>query len=600
MFLIKRHTKFKKNHEIKYFLVDDIMNCIDALFNYFLKNRNFKTILVTGSVGKTTAAGLIENVIKENVLRFYSKRITPIVLKTKIINQLTENVNYLVMEASMYYRHHIKYFSDTLKPYISACINIDPEHLGIDEIKNVHDIVACKMRVFEFAEYALINRSDKELSKIHFDNGKMFYENLNFNSNVKKVYDISELNEKIEPYINTRLSNLQYQTAFQVGKIIGIPEEEIIERLNNAIPVENRINKQMVYDREIVFDGDVSGVARFSKFTDHLYKRAILVIRDLTRGGEEDEDYSKIKNYYNRFEKVYLFNDLENINDLISQNTEIVNSNDFIKEIDPEVAIFYHYGSYYRKFKEFDLKNLEMSNAKKKILLIHGWNYENYYNHINTNAWHNRSKFVAALEEKYEIRKPDLPGFGLEKEPNKKLYTIDDYAKFINDYIVKNDFHPDYILGYSFGGAVAVTYYKNYDCNSKLILISPALIRNADKSKKFLKTPKFLNPIRNWIRDLYLIHKVKVPEMVYGTKFLRATYQSIVRVETMENLQQIEKDNFIIIYGDQDNMVNPHRLYELSNEDIKKRIKFIKNGGHDIANTHTKELVDIVDEFINK
>ena len=109
-----------------------------------------------------------------------------------------------------------------------------------------------------------------------------------------------------------------------------------------------------------------------------------------------------------------------------------------------------------------------------------------------------------------------------------------------------------------------------------------------------------MNPIRNWIRDLYLIHKVKVPEMVYGTKFLRATYQSIVRVETMGNLQQIEKDNFIIIYGDQDNMVNPHRLYELSNEDIKKRIKFIKNGGHDIANTHTKELVDIVDEFINK
>ena len=597
--LDKKAYQLLKNHNVKIILVDNIMKSIDLLFNYFLKIRSFKTILVTGSVGKTTTAGLIENVIKDNVLRIYSKRITPIILKSQIINQLTENVNYFVMEASMYYKHHIKYFSDTLKPYISACINIAPEHLGIDDIKDVCDIVKCKMRVFEFAEHALINYSDEELSKLYFKNGKIFYQKSHFDSKVKKVYDISKINEKIKPYINTKLSKIQYQTAFQVGIILEIPEEKIIERLNKAIPVENRINKQIVYGKEIIFDGDVSGVARFSNFTDHFYKRAVLVIRDLTHEGEEKEDYSKIKNFFNRFEKVYLFNEIENIDDLISENTEIVCSNEFIKYIDSEVKIFYHYGSYFRKFKDFDLNNLEMGNVKKKILLIHGWNYENYNNYIDTNAWSNRSKFVAALEEKYEIRKPDLPGFGLEKEPNKKFYTVDDYAKFINDYITNNNFYPDYILGYSFGGAVAVTYYMNYNYNGKLILISPALIRNSDKSKKYINTPKFLKPIRNYIRDLYLIYKVKVPEMVYGTKFLKATYQSIVRAETMEYLQHIKKEKFIIIYGDQDNMVNPHKLYELSDEDIKKRIRFIKNGGHDIANTHTEQLIDIIDEFVN-
>lgn len=87
--------------------------------------------------------------------------------------------------------------------------------------------------------------------------------------------------------------------------------------------------------------------------------------------------------------------------------------------------------------------------------------------------------------------------------------------------------------------------------------------------------------------------------MVYGTNFLRTTYQSIVRVDTMKDLQQIEKEKLIIIYGDQDNMVNPHKLYELSDENIKKRIKFIKNGGHDIANSHTERLIDIIDEFIS-
>ena len=179
-----------KDRKIKTILVDNVMKSIDLLFNYYLRMRNVKTILVTGSVGKTTTVGLIENVIKSNVLRIYSKRITPIILKSQIINNLTENVNYLVLEASMYYRHHVKYFSDTLKPYISACLNIAPEHLGIDGIKDVKDIVASKMRIFEFAEHALINCSDEELSKIYFKDGRIFYQDINFNSKVKKVYDI--------------------------------------------------------------------------------------------------------------------------------------------------------------------------------------------------------------------------------------------------------------------------------------------------------------------------------------------------------------------------------------------------------------------------
>ena len=44
-------------------------------------------------------------------------------------------------------------------------------------------------------------------------------------------------------------------------------------------------------------------------------------------------------------------------------------------------------------------RKMRMNNVKKKILLIHGWNYENYNNYINTSAWNNRSKFVNALEE---------------------------------------------------------------------------------------------------------------------------------------------------------------------------------------------------------
>lgn len=234
----------------------------------------------------------------------------------------------------------------------------------------------------------------------------------------------------------------------------------------------------------------------------------------------------------------------------------------------------------------------------KKLLLIHGWDYDNYYGKVDKASWHNRARFTNELEKYYTVKKPDLPGFGLKKEPSvKKKYTIEDFADYIHDYIVNNNYYPDYILGYSFGGAVAVKYLEKYG-NVKLILVSPALIRNFDNSKSFIKTPKILLPLRNHIRDFYLIYKVKVPEMVYGTKFLRNTYQSIVRVELADNLKKFNVEDYIIIYGENDNMVDPNRMLKLVDSNIKNRIHLINDGGHDIANTNTKELVDIINEYV--
>ncbi len=236
----------------------------------------------------------------------------------------------------------------------------------------------------------------------------------------------------------------------------------------------------------------------------------------------------------------------------------------------------------------------------EKILLIHGWDYDNYYGRIQHSSWENRKKFLEALKKYYQIAAPDLPGFGLNKEPAVSKYTVEDYAQFIHHYIEENNFVPDYILGYSFGGAVAVTYQKLYNNSQKLLLISPALIRNFNHSKNFIKTPSFLEPIRNTLRNYYLIYKVKVPEMVYGTKFLRNTYQSIVREEMIQDVLNLPIENYIIVYGSLDTMVDPERMMQSVSPSVQARIYFIEGGGHDIANTHTLELVRIIRNYTEK
>ena len=347
------------NKEIKVIIVPDVMESVNQLFNNILSNRQYKTILVTGSVGKTTTVGLITDVIHDNVLRIYSKRITPIVLKANIINYLTENVNYLVLEAGLFWKHHVKYFGDLLKPFISICLNILPEHLGINGIENSDDITIYKTKIFEHSKYALINLEDKHLSKINFVKGKMIYNEQEMPTSVDKIYDISKLNNNIKLYINTHISKIQYSAAYHVGKIIGVPESLIIERLNKSKPVEKRVNKNILLGREIIFDGEVSGVARFNLFTDHFYNKAILIIRHLTTGGEEDEDYRKLPQYFSRFNKVCIFDDLECLEVLKKDNVEIVSNHDFIKKIDEDTQIFYHYGSFYRKYEEFNINNLD-------------------------------------------------------------------------------------------------------------------------------------------------------------------------------------------------------------------------------------------------
>ena len=234
------------------------------------------------------------------------------------------------------------------------------------------------------------------------------------------------------------------------------------------------------------------------------------------------------------------------------------------------------------------------------ILLIHGWDYDNYYGRCSDVAWSNRMKFINELKKYYNVYYPDLPGFGKTKEPDEKKWTLDDYAKYINDYIERNNLNIDYILGYSFGGAVAVRYKTLFNNDIKELLVSPALIRNSDRSKSFVKTPKIIEPIRNALRDAYLIKVVKVEEMVYGTKFLRNTYQSIVRENMLEELEKLNPKDFKIVYGSEDTMVNPSKVLETVSDDFKDRISVIQGGGHNISVTHTDELINLINDFVKK
>ena len=237
-----------------------------------------------------------------------------------------------------------------------------------------------------------------------------------------------------------------------------------------------------------------------------------------------------------------------------------------------------------------------MKIMKRKILLIHGWNYTNYTSSGCIDAWSDRSKFVEILSQHFDVMTINLPGFCGQADPE-RAWTLDDFVQYVGEIVEKKK--PDCILGYSFGGAIVLRWKKiSGDTYINVFLVSPAILRrykNLDMSlvQKVFKII-FPNKLISILRDFYLVQIVKNPYYVRATKVMRETYRNIVVVDVRQDLLNVSVP-LTLIYGEQDTATPPNLVREtLTHSQTKHDLHVISGGGHDIANSHTEELVSLI------
>ena len=238
---------------------------------------------------------------------------------------------------------------------------------------------------------------------------------------------------------------------------------------------------------------------------------------------------------------------------------------------------------------------------KKSILLLHGWDYELYTKQTkDKNPWDYCQKLTNQLNENFDVHTLKFPGFCGEKE-QKKAWDVEDFAAYVNDYITKNNLKIDIILGYSFGGAVAVMYKSLYKSKAKLFLVAPAIIRNFDNSKTFVKTPKIIQGLRNVLRNLYVSYVVKTPEMRFGTRFLKNTYQIIVRRDLRNELNSLDPDELMLLYGTKDDAVDPETINKTLPDKIRQKIVMLEGADHDnIVTDYVEKLMENLKKSLPK
>lgn len=236
------------------------------------------------------------------------------------------------------------------------------------------------------------------------------------------------------------------------------------------------------------------------------------------------------------------------------------------------------------------------NNMKSKILLIHGWNYSNYTSSGCKDAWLSRSGFVVNLSKHFEVISFNLPGFCGEKDPQVP-WILDNFVSFVEHKIQQEK--PDYILGYSFGGAIALRWKKTTgDTRIKTILVSPAIIRRYEKenlsvAQKILKSV-LPEKILSILRDIYLTKVIKNPYYTGASSVMRRTYRNIVALDLRDNLASVS-DSISLIYGENDTATPPKLVKSVLGECRKiHNLHIISGGGHDIANTHTEELISAI------
>jgi len=242
------------------------------------------------------------------------------------------------------------------------------------------------------------------------------------------------------------------------------------------------------------------------------------------------------------------------------------------------------------------LTNYMQSGEGKVILLLHGWGDDQS----------TFSGLMAKLSNQYELISLDLPGFG-KTEPPKGVWTLDNYAGFVNAFINKLSIEHVYaIIGHSNGGALAVSGLAQGKLSAdKLILLSSSGVRNSQVAKRFViktiaKTGKVATFWLPYGRRQALRKKLYgvVGSDMLVAPHLQETFKNTVRQDIQADAKKLNL-SALLIYGDKDK-VTPLSDGKILSSHIKgSKLEVISDAGHFVYQDEPDKVEAIIKEFLS-
>ncbi len=226
------------------------------------------------------------------------------------------------------------------------------------------------------------------------------------------------------------------------------------------------------------------------------------------------------------------------------------------------------------------------------IVVLHGWG-------DTSQSWR---AIVEALQDKYDVIVPDLPGFG-GTEPPKEPWGLTDYAQFVRDFVQKLNIRPYAIIGHSNGGAIAIRGLGQGVLQAdKLVLLASAGVRGEDRRTGLQVVAKIGKAMS---RPLPQKTRAKLRSRLYQragsdllvAEHLQDTFKRIVRDDVRADAVYLSLPT-VLIYGELDT-ATPVRYGVKLQEGIEgSRLKVIPGVGHFLHVEAQPEVITEIQAFL--
>ena len=207
---------------------------------FFLSNYKSKSIVVTGTNGKSTTCKLIAHLLKKNKIKFSLGGN----IGTPILDIKKSNNSYVIIEASSYQLSHSKF----INPDFALFLNLTNDHL--EWHGSMKNYLNSKLKIFNHQtdnQFAIINKNFKKIFIKKNFLGKLILPN-------KKEYD--KIKYKINnDYLTSNINEENMSFIYSFSKLLKIRQESFIEAMKTFKGLPHRF-EIFLKKKEVTFIND--------------------------------------------------------------------------------------------------------------------------------------------------------------------------------------------------------------------------------------------------------------------------------------------------------------------------------------------------------
>ncbi len=234
--------------------------------------------------------------------------------------------------------------------------------------------------------------------------------------------------------------------------------------------------------------------------------------------------------------------------------------------------------------------NFRIIGEGTPLLILHGWGSKK-------ERWEPVAELLA--EKGIKVIIPDLPGFGNSEKPS-ETWGLDDYCEFVQEFIGFLNLEKFYLLGHSFGGALAVKCALAFpEKIDKLFLVGAACFRRrALRKKLFYITAKVLKvfsflPYYSCARKGFYKFIVRKSDYLYTEGVMKDIYLKIIKEDLSEVLPQVQVPT-IIIWGEKDKIKRIKEARSIKEKIKNSKLEIIPKVGHNPHSETPEKLSEII------